>query len=132
MADNPRPSEHHSDRDGSCDTLAGVVEISPNKRYIRFEVIVAQTINGIQSSYKAFDTKNGIEVAWHHINLNALQESEQSRVTQVIQFIKNLHSINVISKNLNSLLLSQIFNLALSSTVTVCKYRKKDSKQIYH
>jgi hypothetical protein len=60
-----------------------VVEISPNKRYIRFDKIVAQTINGIQSSYKAFDTKIGMEVEWHHINLNALQESEQSRVSQV-------------------------------------------------
>ena len=89
MADNPRPIEQHShvDRDGSGDPLAGVVEISPNKRYIRFGVIVAQTINGIQSSYKAFDTKNGIEVAWHHISLNALQESEQSRVTQVIRLL---------------------------------------------
>ena len=66
------------------DPLAGVVEISPNKRYIRFDDTVAQTINGIQSSYKAFDTKNGIEVEWHHINLNALEEDEQSRVVQVI------------------------------------------------
>ena len=65
------------------DPMASVVEISPNKRYIRFDVIVAQTINGIQSSYKAFDTKNGIEVEWHHINLNALEEDEQSRVVQV-------------------------------------------------
>ena len=66
------------------DPLAGVVEISPNKRYIRFDDTVAQTINGIQSSYKAFDTKNGIEVEWHHINLNALEEDEQSRVVQVM------------------------------------------------
>lgn len=85
MAESARQSEQHqhTDRDGVDNPLAGVVEISPNKRYIRFGIIVAQTINGIQSSYKAFDTKNGIEVAWHHINLNALQESEQSRVTQV-------------------------------------------------
>jgi hypothetical protein len=70
--------------DSGDDPLAGVVEISPNKRYIRFDIIVAQTINGIQSSYKAFDTKNGIEVEWHRINLNALEEDEQSRVVQVI------------------------------------------------
>ena len=94
MAENPRPSEQHSDRDGACDPLAGVVEISPNKRYIRFGVIVAQTINGIQSSYKAFDTKNGIEVAWHHINLNALQESEQRRVTQVFK-LADLYFMNI-------------------------------------
>lgn len=102
MADNPRSSEHNSDRDGSCDTLAGVVEISPNKRYIRFEVIVAQTVNGIQSSYKAFDTKNGIEVAWHHINLNALQESEQSRVTQVLRQISNCTRYSLRSRILSS------------------------------
>ena len=88
MADN-RPIEQpqHGDKSCSGDPLAGVVEISPNKRYIRFGDIVAQTINGIQSSFKAFDTKNGIEVAWHHINLNALQESEQSRVTQVHNYL---------------------------------------------
>ena len=92
MADN-RPIEQpqHGDKSCSGDPLAGVVEISPNKRYIRFGDIVAQTINGIQSSFKAFDTKNGIEVAWHHINLNALQESEQSRVTQVIEL--NLQTV---------------------------------------
>ena len=72
------------DTEHGGDPLAGVVEISPNKRYIRFDIIVAQTINGIQSSYKAFDTKNGIEVEWHHINLNALEEDEQSRVVQVM------------------------------------------------
>lgn len=77
---NSEGHHHSADRD----KLAEVVEISPNRRYVRFGVIVGQTINGIQSSYKAFDTKNGIEVAWHHINLNALQESEQSRVTQVL------------------------------------------------
>ena len=76
------------------DPLASVVEISPNKRYIRFDVIVAQTINGIQSSYKAFDTKNGIEVEWHHINLNALEEDEQSRVVQVT-IRKHLHSFQI-------------------------------------
>ena len=88
MADNTNNSRLASSEPGisiesSEDPLAGVVEISPNKRYIRFDVIVAETINGIQSSYKAFDTKNGIEVEWHRINLNALEEDEQSRVVQV-------------------------------------------------
>ena len=67
----------------TIDPLAGVVEISPNKRYIRFDENISMTVDGVQYSYKAFDTKNGIEVVWHQINLNALRESEQSRVTQV-------------------------------------------------
>jgi hypothetical protein len=69
-------------QDEAADPLAGVAEISPNKRYIRFDELVSKTMDGIKLSYKAFDTKNGIEVEWNYINLNALKESEQSRVTQ--------------------------------------------------
>jgi WNK lysine deficient protein kinase len=64
----------------------GVVEVSPNKRYIRFENLLYS--NEIKSTNKAFDTKNGVEVAWHTINLNSLKESEQMGVTQCVNIIK--------------------------------------------
>jgi WNK lysine deficient protein kinase len=103
------------------DPLAGVVEISPNKRYIRFgETLSRTTHSNIQSSYKAFDTKNGIEVAWHIINLNSLNESEQSRVIHSVHtakdiqnkyiteflshwFDKTTHSLNIITSDLSTL-----------------------------
>ena len=74
----------------------GVVEISPNKRYIRFEGDSPPTSSSIQSSFKAFDTKNGIEIAWHKINLNSLEEFEQTRVAQCINIVKKIHSKYVI------------------------------------
>ena len=49
--------------------------MSPNKRYIRFEGYTSVSSSSIQSSFKAFDTKNGIEITWHKINLNSLEQS---------------------------------------------------------
>ena len=74
----------------------GVVEMSPDKRYIRFDVETMSTFNHIQSSYKAFDTKNGIEVAWHKINLNSLEKSEQDRISQCVKVVKKIQSKYVI------------------------------------
>lgn len=77
------------------DPLANVAEISPNKRYIRFEVVLPRLSSNnrnIQSSYKAFDTKNGIEVAWHKINLNTLKDSEQTGVIQSVQTVKDIQN----------------------------------------
>jgi len=78
------------------DALKDVVEISPNKRYIRFEVILSQANSSrIQSSYKAFDTRNGIEVAWHVINTQNLREAEQTRLTQCVNSVKDIQSKHV-------------------------------------
>ena len=77
----------------------GMEEMSPNKRYIRFDETI--TANGarssIQTSYKAFDTKNGVEIEWHKISLNEIEESEQQRVTQCINLVKKIESKYVIN-----------------------------------
>lgn len=83
----PQPPSHQ---------LQGVVEMSPNKRYIRFEEEVSSISSTIQSSYKSFDTKNGVEIVWHKINLNSLEEAEQSRVTHCINTVKYIQSKYVI------------------------------------
>ena len=88
LKDNDRESLSSTD-----DPLKGVAEISPNKRYIRFEELLSQeNSHRIQQSFKAFDTKNGIEVAWHIINLNSLKDSEQSQVIQCVQTVNNIQS----------------------------------------
>ena len=85
--------ERHTDGDDdSTHVPEGMVEMSPNKRYIRFDELISKETVRIQSSYKAFDTKNGMEIAWHKINLNTLEESEQSRVTQGINLVKKIQS----------------------------------------
>jgi len=71
-------------------------EISPNKRYVCFEELLSKTANSIQSSFKAFDTKNGIEVVWHTINLNALNESEQMGVTKCANVVKKIQNRYII------------------------------------
>lgn len=65
--------------------LKNVAGVSPSNRYLRFdEVLSHEYSHRMQLSYKAFDTKNGIEVAWHIINLDTLQETEQRQVTDVV------------------------------------------------
>jgi serine/threonine protein kinase len=65
------------------------VEISPNKRYIRFEELISQTGN-IKFSYKAFDTRNGTEVIWQKICMSDLSESEQERISRSANYLKEV------------------------------------------
>ena len=73
-------------------SLAGVAEISPYQRYIRFNEINRKTGN-IGISYKAFDTINAIEVDWHVICLDDLAASDYERITR---------SANVLVKKIQS------------------------------
>ena len=66
-----------------------IEEISPNQRYIRFGELISQTEN-IKASYKAFDTKNGIEVCWHTINLSGLNDLEQEEVARSANYLKGI------------------------------------------
>jgi WNK lysine deficient protein kinase len=70
--------------------LAVVADMSPNKRYIRWSEVVSQSESNERVSYKAFDTKNGMEVVWHTINLNAMEDAEQARVVQCLNMVKNI------------------------------------------
>lgn len=72
-------------------TVSKIKEVSPNQRYIRFGEIISQTGN-IKCSFKAFDTRNGIEVAWHVINLSGLDDMEQEEVARSAAFLKDIHN----------------------------------------
>ena len=61
-------------------------EISPNDRYIRFEEIISQA-GKVKATYKAFDTRNGIEVAWTKINLSDVSKPEQERMTRSANYL---------------------------------------------
>lgn len=71
-------------------------DISPNKRYLRWNEVILQSQSNVQSSYKAFDTKNGIEVVWHSINLNSLSETEQNRIVHCVNIVKKIQNKYVI------------------------------------
>jgi hypothetical protein len=72
-------------------TVSKIKEVSPNQRYIRFGEIIGQTGN-IKCSFKAFDTRNGIEVAWHVINLSGLDDLEQEEVARSAAFLKDIRN----------------------------------------
>ena len=64
-------------------------EISPNKRYIRFEEMYSQTAS-IKASFRGFDTKNGIEVVWQKIYLSDLKEAEQEPIMRSLNYLKEI------------------------------------------
>lgn len=68
-----------------------VEEISPNERYVRFAEVLSHTEN-IKVSYRGFDTRNGIEVAWHAIDLSGLDDAEQEEVARSANSLKELES----------------------------------------
>ena len=69
-------------------------EISPNKRYIRFEELISQTGN-IKFSFKAFDTRNGTEVVWQKICMSDLSETEQERISRSANYLKEVQNKHI-------------------------------------
>lgn len=83
MSDNV---ETGSDEDRNSFATPEYAEISPNDRYIRFDEIIMQT-GKVKATYKAFDTRNGIEVAWTKINLSDVSKVEQERMTRSANYL---------------------------------------------
>jgi WNK lysine deficient protein kinase len=71
----------------------GVVEMSENHRYIRFHDIIRITFNGLLTSYKAFDTTDGVEIGWHKILIPAdISEIEKQKFDDFMQHLSQLGS----------------------------------------
>jgi WNK lysine deficient protein kinase len=71
----------------------GVVEMSENHRYIRFHDIIRITFNGLLTSYKAFDTTDGVEIGWHKILIPAdISEIEKQKFDDFMQHLGELGS----------------------------------------
>ena len=107
--------------------LAGVSDFSPNRRYLRWSEQISDSNSNNQGqvklSYKAFDTKNGIEVVWHTIQLDLLDESQQIRVTQTVNIAKNIQNKNIIEYQ--SVWLNhdtRIFNIITTRLVTLKEF----------
>ena len=56
-------SEEQRVMEESSAALAGVVGMSPKQRYLRFEEELGKG-SSLHNSYRAFDTRNGIQVSW--------------------------------------------------------------------
>lgn len=71
------------------------VEKSPRGRYIRFDVRLGT--GAYKSVYKAYDTDQGIDVAWNAIDIGVLPATEKTRIIQEVQLLQKLEHKNIIN-----------------------------------
>ncbi|MCD7456925.1 Serine/threonine-protein kinase wnk8 [Datura stramonium] len=116
-----------------------VVEVSPDKRYIRYSEILGS--GAFKTVYKAFDKLDGIEVAWNQICIDdALQSPEYlERIYSEVHLLGILKHENIIklysswvddvNKSIN--MITELF-----SSGSLTQYRRKhktvDTKAIKH
>ena len=74
--------------DGFKDTYKKHQETSPDKRFIKFENEVIGK-GSFKKVYKAYDSSNGIEVAWNEVEVDDLSESFKNKVFDEINILKN-------------------------------------------
>ncbi|CAH9142627.1 unnamed protein product [Cuscuta epithymum] len=76
-----------------------VVEVSPNKRYIRYNEILGRGAS--KTVYKAFDETDGIEVAWSQIRLDGPLQSpeDMERLNTEIHLLRSLKHENIIKSH---------------------------------
>jgi WNK lysine deficient protein kinase len=72
-----------------------IVERSPGGRYVRF--IEKLGSGASKDVYRAYDTTEGIEVAWNVVQLSGVPKSERSRIVNEVRLLERLHHPNIIS-----------------------------------
>ncbi|DBA01866.1 TPA: hypothetical protein N0F65_006014 [Lagenidium giganteum] len=71
------------------------VERSPRGRYIRFDIRLGS--GAYKTVYKAYDTDQGIDVAWNAIDIGLLPSMEKTRIIQEVQLLQKLEHKNIIN-----------------------------------
>ena len=72
-----------------------IVERSPGARYVRFDEILGN--GAYKHVYRAYDTTEGIEVAWNVVNLSGTPKKDRSRIVNEVRLLERLHHANIIS-----------------------------------
>ena len=72
-----------------------IVERSPGGRYVRFMEKLGSGAS--KDVYRAYDTQEGIEVAWNVVILSGVPKSERNRVVNEVRLLERLHHTNIIS-----------------------------------
>ncbi len=72
-----------------------IVERSPGGRYVRFMEKLGSGAS--KDVYRAYDTQEGIEVAWNVVNLAGVPKSERNRIVNEVRLLERLHHQNIIS-----------------------------------
>ena len=72
-----------------------IVEKSPAERYIRFKEKLGS--GAYKDVYRAYDTIEGIEVAWNVVKLSGVPKAERVRIVNEVRLLERLHHPNIIS-----------------------------------
>jgi len=72
-----------------------IVERSPGGRYVRFMEKLGSGAS--KDVYRAYDTQEGIEVAWNVVNLSGVPKNERNRIVNEVRLLERLHHHNIIS-----------------------------------
>ncbi|GAX26962.1 WNK lysine deficient protein kinase [Fistulifera solaris] len=72
-----------------------IVERSPGGRYVRFREKLGSGAS--KDVYRAYDTQEGIEVAWNVVNLSGVPKNERNRIVNEVRLLERLHHHNIIS-----------------------------------
>jgi WNK lysine deficient protein kinase len=72
----------------------GAVEASPQGRYLRFEEKLGS--GQYKDVYRAYDTQEGIEVAWNTVNIRMLPLEEKKRIMNEVRLLQTLNHMNLV------------------------------------
>jgi len=72
-----------------------IVERSPRDRYVRFAEKLGS--GAYKTVYRAYDTIEGIEVAWNVVKLTGVPKTERGRIVNEVQLLQRLSHKNIIS-----------------------------------
>lgn len=72
-----------------------IAERSPGGRYVRFMEKLGSGAS--KDVYRAYDTQEGIEVAWNVVNLAGVPKNERNRIVNEVRLLERLHHHNIIS-----------------------------------
>jgi WNK lysine deficient protein kinase len=72
-----------------------IVERSPGERYVRFSEKLGSGAS--KDVYRAYDTEEGIEVAWNVVHLAGVPKNERNRIVNEVRLLERLHHQNIIS-----------------------------------
>lgn len=72
-----------------------IVERSPGGRYVRFMEKLGSGAS--KEVYRAYDTQEGIEVAWNVVHLAGVPKTERNRIVNEVRLLERLHHHNIIS-----------------------------------
>lgn len=70
------------------------VETSPQGRYLRFEEKLGS--GQYKDVYRAYDTWEGIEVAWNTVNMKMLPKEDRKRIMNEVRLLQNLEHKNLV------------------------------------